>query len=138
MGTRTYNIHRAILAFLITTQCITAFAQDPSLMMTLNDFHERAEIAQREPWARTDLMSLIQGADQFPASYEKRFGLTSVELPPEGGQWLHWYVCPETGARCSSIHQITTYAPIPARNTQVHPSIRLSISFATMRYTWPQ
>ena len=94
---RRYNIHWAILALLIVTQCIEAFAQDPSLMMTQNDFHERGEIAQREPWARADLMSLIQDADQFEASYEKRFGLTSVELPPEGGQWLHWYVCPETG-----------------------------------------
>lgn len=74
-----------------------AQAQAPSLFLTLQDFHDRARVAKTEPWARASLQKLIREADAFPESYEKRFGLTSVELPPEGGQWLHWYVCPGTG-----------------------------------------
>ena len=84
--------------------------------MTLNDFHERAEIAQREPWARADLTSLIQDADQFPASYEKRFGLTSVNLPPKAGNGSAGTSVQRPVRNCSSVHQITTYAPIPARS----------------------
>ena len=72
-------------------------AQAPSLFLTLQDFHDRAEIAKHAPWAGASLTQVIHEADAFPQSYEKRFGLQSVELPSEGGQWLHWYVCPETG-----------------------------------------
>lgn len=74
-----------------------SYAQAPSLFLTLQDFHNRAQIAKTEPWARASLQKLIREADDFPESYEKNFGLKSVELPPEGGQWLHWYVCPGTG-----------------------------------------
>lgn len=72
-------------------------AQDPSLFLTLQDLQARAEIARHEPWAEASMKALLQEADAFPQSYEKRFGLKSVEFPPEGGQWLHWYVCPDTG-----------------------------------------
>lgn len=72
-------------------------AQSPSLFLTSQDFRARTELAQHQPWAKASLDQLIQEANAFPASYEKRFGLTSVELPPQGGQWLHWYVCPDTG-----------------------------------------
>ena len=74
-----------------------AYAQAPSLFLTAGDFHQRAEIARTELWAKASLQDMLREADAFPESYEKRFGLKSVELPPEGGQWLHWYVCPTTG-----------------------------------------
>jgi hypothetical protein len=90
---------RILPAVLMAITSLTACAQEPSLMMTLADFHQRSLIAQREPWARADLANLIHEADDFPASYEKSFGLSSVQLPPEGGQWLHWYVCPATGSK---------------------------------------
>lgn len=75
----------------------TVLAQSPSLFVTEQEFAARRDVAKREPWAKRDLAALLQEADAFPQSYESRFGLKSVELPPEGGQWLHWYVCPETG-----------------------------------------
>jgi len=90
------GLHAALIVLLAAIS-MEAYAQAPSLFLTLNDFHRRAEIAHTEPWARASLQSLLREADAFPASYEKRFGLASVELPPEGGQWLHWYVCPDTG-----------------------------------------
>jgi hypothetical protein len=40
---------------------------------------------------------LIKEADDFPASYMRRFGVNDAAPPPEGGQWLHWYACPGTG-----------------------------------------
>lgn len=72
-------------------------AQSPSLFLTRKDFHNRIEVARSEPWARASVQKLIQEANAFPESYETRFGLHSVELPPQGGQWIHWYVCPDTG-----------------------------------------
>lgn len=86
-----------VLFVLSFTFYVQARAQAPSLFLTLDDFHSRTEIAKTEPWAKASLQQLIHEADAFPRSYEKRFGLSSVELPPEGGQWLHWYVCPDTG-----------------------------------------
>lgn len=72
-------------------------AQEPSLFMNLHDFAERSAVADREPWAHADFLALIKEANSFPHSYMDRFGLKSAEPPPEGGQWLHWYVCPESG-----------------------------------------
>lgn len=96
---RVYRVNGfCIILFVLSLVSSThIFAQDPSLFLTLHDFRERAEIAKTEPWAEASLQKLIHEADAFPESYEKRFGLHSVELPPEGGQWLHWYVCPDTG-----------------------------------------
>ena len=84
-------------SLLIVAICAQSRAQSPSLFLTSKDFGERAEIAKREPWAKASLQQLIREANDFPVSYKKRFGLDSVELPPQGGQWLHWYVCPDTG-----------------------------------------
>lgn len=90
-----------VLFALFLVSWTQADAQAPSLFLTLQDIHSRAEIAKTQPWARESLQKLIHEADAFPESYEKRFGLQSVELPPEGGQWIHWYVCPDTGTPLS-------------------------------------
>lgn len=72
-------------------------SQSPSLFMSEKDFKIRQQIAEREPWAKASLAALIKEADDFPRSYNQRFGLADDAPPPEGGQWLHWYACPETG-----------------------------------------
>jgi hypothetical protein len=86
--------------------CVTFFllhafscirGQSPSLFMSDEDFTARQQVAEREPWARASLAALIKEADDFPRPYNQRFGLTEAAPPPEGGQWLHWYACPETG-----------------------------------------
>jgi hypothetical protein len=84
------------LLFLVNIPLV-ANAQGPSLFMGQEDFTARLQLAQREPWAKQSLDALIQRADQFPQSYTERFGLSEAVPPPEGGQWLHWYVCPDTG-----------------------------------------
>ncbi len=74
-------------------------AQQPALFLSNRELAERNALAQREDWAGAQRVALLAEADQFPASYEQRFGLKGPELPPEGGQWLHYYACSETGTQ---------------------------------------
>jgi hypothetical protein len=78
---------------------LTAIAQDPPhILLTVQDFARLNDLARQQPWAARQRQAILDEANAFPASYEKRFGLTSAELPPEGGQWLHYYACPDTGS----------------------------------------
>jgi hypothetical protein len=78
---------------------LTAIAQDaPHILLTVQDFARLNELARQQPWAARQRQAIVDEADAFPQSYEKRFGLTSAELPREGGQWLHYYACPDTGS----------------------------------------
>ncbi len=89
----------AVLVYLSTR----LLAQEPALFLSNQDFAERNTLAQREPWAGAQRAALLAEADQFPASYEQRFGFKSPELPPEGGQWLHYYACPDTGTQLTFV-----------------------------------
>jgi hypothetical protein len=75
----------------------TALCQDPHLFLSLNDITERNAIADREFWARAARDQMMQVASALPDTYNKRYGLATFAVPTEGGQWLHWYVCPDTG-----------------------------------------
>jgi hypothetical protein len=89
------------LACLALVLAITApaIAQDPPhILLTTQDFSRLNELARQQPWAAKQRQAILDEAAAFPASYEKRFGLTAMELPPEGGQWLHYYACPDTGS----------------------------------------
>ncbi len=70
----------------------------PHILLSTADFARLNELAHTQPWAAKQRQAIIDEAAAFPESYEKRFGLTSLELPPEGGQWLHYYACPDTGS----------------------------------------
>jgi len=70
----------------------------PHILLSTADFARLNELAKKEPWAAKQREAILKEAADFPASYEKRFGLSSMELPPEGGQWLHYYACPDTGS----------------------------------------
>lgn len=71
----------------------------PHLLLDRADFARLNRLAQQQPWAARQRQAILDQASAFPASYEKRFGLSTVELPPEGGQWLHYYACPDTGSQ---------------------------------------
>lgn len=92
-----YRFRKLSLLFLLANIMIVAYGQEPNLFMTRKDFANRLLLAQREPWAQQSLAALIKEADDFPRSYTDRFGLADAVPPPEGGQWLHWYVCPDSG-----------------------------------------
>jgi len=84
----------ALVAFLL---CASHIAQAQSLFLSQSDIAARKQLAQQQPWARASLDLLLKEAEGFPASYEKRFGTPDAAPPPEGGAWLHWYACPESG-----------------------------------------
>jgi hypothetical protein len=71
----------------------------PHLLLDKSDFVRLNQIAKEQPWAAKQRQAILDQADAFPASYEKNFGLKEFELPPEGGQWLHYYACPDTGSQ---------------------------------------
>jgi hypothetical protein len=76
---------------------LLAGAQQPSLFLSSADFKVRTLLAQQQPWAKASLDFLLKEADSFPKSYTTRFGTADAAPPAEGGQWLHWYACPESG-----------------------------------------
>ncbi len=75
----------------------TTASLDPHLLLTVQDFQARKAIAERQPWARDELVAIVKEADGYPQDYLKKYGLTKVEAPAKGAQWAHWYVCPDTG-----------------------------------------
>jgi|CZKZ01.1.fsa_nt_gi hypothetical protein len=86
-----------LIAFAFTSTLTIAQAP-PHILLGKADFVRLNDLARTQPWAAKQREAIIQQAAAFPESYEKRFGLNSVELPPEGGQWLHYYACPDTGS----------------------------------------
>jgi hypothetical protein len=69
----------------------------PHLLLDKADFQRLNLLAKQQPWAARQRQAILDEAAAFPASYEKHFGLNGLQLPPEGGQWLHYYACPSTG-----------------------------------------
>jgi len=92
---------RVLLAAIALAAFLPAVAQrsddGPHLFLTSKDFVRIRKLAEDEPWAKREKDEIVKEADAFPESYEQRFGLKDVELPPEGGQWGHYYACPESG-----------------------------------------
>lgn len=69
----------------------------PHLFLTEKDFARIRELAEQQPWAKKEEQKILDEAANFPRNYEESFGVKGVELPPEGGQWGHYYVCPDSG-----------------------------------------
>jgi len=68
-------------------------------LLTDADFLRISQAVDSHAWAAKAKADLIASADAWPASHLARYGLAALELPPEGGQWWHWYVCPSSGVR---------------------------------------
>jgi len=95
----------ALLRLSVLVVCVAAFSAasstaqaPPHILLSPADFPRLNALAHTQPWAARQRQAILAQADAFPASYEKRFGLSSLELPPKGGQWLHYYACPDTGS----------------------------------------
>lgn len=71
----------------------------PHLLLDNADFARLNRLAEQQPWAARQRQAILDEANTFPGSYDTRFGVRGVELPPEGGQWLHYYACPDTGSQ---------------------------------------
>jgi sugar lactone lactonase YvrE len=46
-------------------------------------------------WAAGLQDEILGNANAWPAKYLSDYNLTSPDLPPEGGQWGGWYICPD-------------------------------------------
>jgi len=71
--------------------------QSPRLLLDAADFTRMQAWAAGYPWAEAVVAGVVSRADDWPESHNSKYGLSSWELPPEGGQWTLWYVCPQHG-----------------------------------------
>jgi hypothetical protein len=70
----------------------------PGLLLDAADFARINRQAQSEAWAAAVRNAIVDAAGQWPTAHNTRYGLKEWSVPPEGGQWTHWYVCPVHGA----------------------------------------
>jgi len=89
---------RAWLA-LVTCSAALAARPAPRLLLTAEDLARIERLAQAAPWAAAVRTGIVQAAENWPAAHNQRYGLERWELPPEGGQWTLWYICPRHGVR---------------------------------------
>ena len=75
--------------------------QSPRLLLDSADFTRMQTWAAGHPWAESVAAGIVSRADDWPQSHNDKYGLSSWELPPEGGQWTLWYVCPVHGVSLS-------------------------------------
>ncbi|MCS7315258.1 MAG: heparinase II/III family protein [Bryobacterales bacterium] len=60
--------------------------------------------AEKEPWARRALTELIARAETLLRELP--------EIPPRGGQWLHWYSCRRDGATLQTVSPTEHRCPL--------------------------
>ncbi|MCX6588740.1 MAG: heparinase II/III family protein [Acidobacteria bacterium] len=88
-------MHRA---FLLSLLCCGALAGQ-SRFLSEADFARIRDTIDGQRWAATVRTNFVNAAEAWPQSHLARYGLRELALPPDGGQWTHWYVCPSTGVR---------------------------------------
>lgn len=71
----------------------------PRTLLDASDFTRIDDLAQSEAWAASVRDGIIGRADAWPGDFEQEYELSEWALPPEGGQWTLWYVCPTHGVR---------------------------------------
>lgn len=88
----------------------------PRLLLNSEDFSRIERAAQALPWAAAARAAIVQAASDWPATHNKRYGLSEWELPPEGGQWTLWYVCPTHGVSLQFRGPGQNVCPVDQRN----------------------
>jgi hypothetical protein len=71
----------------------------PALLFSESDRDRINSLAANQSWAAGLRDGILQSAANWPQSHLTRFGLKQLEIPAEGGQWWHYYVCPTQGVR---------------------------------------
>lgn len=69
----------------------------PRLLVDSQGFTHANQRASSTAWASMARGDVVGRADDWPARHNERYGLSAWSLPPEGGQWTLWYVCPDHG-----------------------------------------
>ncbi|MBI3278899.1 MAG: hypothetical protein HYZ57_03545, partial [Acidobacteria bacterium] len=86
-------------SFLLAAVLAGAVQAQPRLLMNDSDLERIRTLSENETWAAQIESPLLRQAETWPQWHLDRFGLKELELPPEGGQWTHHYVCPVHGVR---------------------------------------
>jgi hypothetical protein len=102
---------RAISILLFTV----AVSAQPALLFSPADRDRILDLAAQQPWAAGLRNSILQTANNWPQSHLTRFGLRQLEIPAEGGQWWHHYVCPTQGVRLEFRPPSTHRCPVDGR-----------------------
>ncbi len=92
--------------------CPSAQADAPRTFLTAEDFDRIADWAQIHPWAAAIRDAIIARADSWPEAFESRYGMAHWTLPPEGGQWTAYYVCPVHGVALQYEPPMTHRCPV--------------------------
>jgi oligo-alginate lyase len=84
----------------------------PRTLATAADFDRIAAWAAKDAWATAARDSIVSSAQGWPAPYLKKYAVAQWALPPEGGQWGLWYVCPKHGVKLVHTPPMTHTCPI--------------------------
>ena len=93
----------------------------PRLLLTAEDFARIARLAETAPWAASVRNAIIEAAGNWPSAQVSRYELDEWKVPPEGGQWSQWYVCPTHGVRLQFGGPGRNLCPIDSRNFTGRP-----------------
>jgi hypothetical protein len=67
----------------------------PRTLLDAQDIVRMKQWSEKYAWARDARDQIIKSADAYPARYLQKYNLTTPDLPPTGGQWALWYICPD-------------------------------------------
>lgn len=70
----------------------------PRTVLNQQDFVRMKNWATTTNWAGGVVNGILVQANNWKTNYANKYNLASWKLPPEGGQWWHWYVS-EKGVR---------------------------------------
>jgi hypothetical protein len=88
----------------------------PRLLLTPEDFARIDRLAGAQAWAAAARSAIVQAGEAWPSAHNTRYGLAEWQLPPEGGQWTLWYVCPTHGVSLQFRGPGQNVCPVDNRN----------------------
>ena len=69
--------------------------KSPRVLIDADDVARIKQLTATQTWAKEALNQIIKNADAYPSQYLKDYNLALPDLPPTGGQWAAWYICPD-------------------------------------------
>ena len=96
--------------------CLAAVWSAPTsaqrLLLTPADLERIEKGAAAHRWMAAARDAVVEAARGFPADHLQRYGLREWSVPPEGGQWTLWYVCPVHGVSLRFVPPSTHQCPV--------------------------
>ncbi|MBI3207883.1 MAG: heparinase II/III family protein [Candidatus Solibacter usitatus] len=100
--------------------CTSILAAEPHLLLP-SDLQRMQDWADSAAWAAAARASLINAGEAWPQSHLDRYGLRTLALPDDGGQWTLWYVCPVHGVSLQYQPPSTHRCPVDNRTYSGRP-----------------